>query len=219
MNDSADKPIFPKVGYIFDSRFKAHRELVDNVYLDSIDIRGNSLRELEKQKRERFNSKKSHYNSWNQDSRSSKYGWNKKKRDYNRWRDSNPRDDYYQYNDSSSHSLQEKAHINDDPDRAFAIFSILESSGYLKNLIKVKSNLATYEQITAVHSEDHYKTISSTSIMEENRIIEAEAKYDSVFFNRDTFYCAKLCAGSVTQICLETARGNIDSGFAITRPP
>jgi histone deacetylase 6 len=57
--------------------------------------------------------------------------------------------------------------------------------------------------------------------MTEQQIIQSRRYYDSLslYINNNTTYVAQLSCGGVIETCLAVARGEIEKGFAIVRPP
>jgi histone deacetylase 6 len=57
--------------------------------------------------------------------------------------------------------------------------------------------------------------------MTEEQIRESQLYYDhhSLYVCNSTTYCAQLSCGGVVDTCLAVARGEIEKGFAIVRPP
>ncbi|OMJ30230.1 Histone deacetylase HDA1 [Smittium culicis] len=105
---------------------------------------------------------------------------------------------------------------HDDPNKLFAIYSILDASGCLAKMTRIAPKMASLDQLRLFHTENHCEFVSSTS---PSKLRETEEKYDSLFLNRESAYTAKLAAGSVIELCINIANGSIDSGIAITRPP
>ncbi|PVU86193.1 hypothetical protein BB559_006614 [Furculomyces boomerangus] len=120
---------------------------------------------------------------------------------------------------NSYNGTDEPEQTFDDNRRPFAIHSILDASGCLQRMTKIKSREATIDELRLVHTEKHCKIISDTSCMEKSKLLEVEEKNDAIFVTRETDYCARLCVGSVIDLCAAVAKGEIDCGFAITRPP
>ncbi|OMJ18841.1 Histone deacetylase HDA1 [Smittium culicis] len=108
---------------------------------------------------------------------------------------------------------------HDDPNKLFAIYSILEASGCLEKMTRIAPKMASLDQLRLFHTENHCEFVSSTRLMEASKLRETEEKYDSLFLNRESAFTAKLAAGSVIELCINIANGSIDSGIAITRPP
>ncbi|KAI7737545.1 hypothetical protein M8C21_008848, partial [Ambrosia artemisiifolia] len=75
--------------------------------------------------------------------------------------------------------------------------------------------------VAAVHTNKHInliKTISSKKMASKKRNRVAN-KYDSIYFNKGSSESAYLAAGSVLEVAEKVAKGELNSAFAIVRPP
>ncbi|KAM0056224.1 putative histone deacetylase [Helianthus debilis subsp. tardiflorus] len=73
--------------------------------------------------------------------------------------------------------------------------------------------------IVAVHTNDHInliKAISSQTSRKRNRVA---TEYDSIYFNEGLSESAYLAAGSVLEVAKKVEKGELNSAFAIVRPP
>ncbi|KAG5536465.1 hypothetical protein RHGRI_024033 [Rhododendron griersonianum] len=74
--------------------------------------------------------------------------------------------------------------------------------------------------IAAVHTKNHIDLIKSISSKKfDSRRERIAAKYNSIYFNEGSSEAAYLAAGSVLEVAEKVAKGELDSAFAIVRPP
>ncbi|KAJ2684427.1 Histone deacetylase hda1 [Coemansia spiralis] len=107
----------------------------------------------------------------------------------------------------------------EDPRRIYWIYDILSRSGLLQVMHAVNISPATDRQILRAHSRSHLEFLKSTELMEKTSLVLAQEKYDDVYLSALSYYCARLSAGGLVALCNEVARGGLQSGLAIIRPP
>ncbi|KAJ2489035.1 Histone deacetylase hda1 [Coemansia sp. RSA 2050] len=107
----------------------------------------------------------------------------------------------------------------EDPRRIYWIYDILERSGLLQQMHHVAISPATDRQILRAHSRSHLEFLETTELMEKTSLILAQEKYDDVYLSALSHYCARLSAGGLLALCNEVAKGSLQSGLAIIRPP
>lgn len=107
----------------------------------------------------------------------------------------------------------------EDPRRIYWIYDILDLAGCLKLMKPIKVQSATEAQILRVHTRKYLGLLRSTELMERMSLIETQRRFDSVTLCSDSYYCALLSAGGLISLSEEIAKGNLDSGLAIIRPP
>nr|GEV00803.1 hypothetical protein [Tanacetum cinerariifolium] len=108
----------------------------------------------------------------------------------------------------------------ENPDRIRAVWDKLMSADIPKRCVVFKAKEVDDKYIAAVHSKSHInliKTISSKkTVSQRNKVA---AKYDSIYFSEGSFESAHLAAGSVLRVAEKVAKGELNSAFAIVRPP
>ncbi|XP_059303703.1 histone deacetylase 5 isoform X1 [Lycium ferocissimum] len=106
------------------------------------------------------------------------------------------------------------------PDRIRAIWNKLHSTGITHRCVVMDGKEAEDKDIALVHSKNHIdliRNISSEKIgLRRNGIA---AKFSSIYFNEGSSESAYLSAGSVIEVAEKVAEGELDSAFAIVRPP
>ncbi|XP_075112797.1 histone deacetylase 5 isoform X1 [Nicotiana tabacum] len=108
----------------------------------------------------------------------------------------------------------------ENPNRIRSIWKKLESSGITQRCIVMNGKEAEDKDIALVHTKAHIdliRNISSKKIgLKRNKIA---AKFNSIYFNEGSSEAAYLSAGSVVQVAEKVAEGELDSAFAVVRPP
>ncbi|VFQ97970.1 unnamed protein product [Cuscuta campestris] len=106
------------------------------------------------------------------------------------------------------------------PDRIRAIWNRLQSSGIAKRCLIFDAKEAEDKNIALVHSKFHtefIKSISSRKLAPRRNLIAAQ--FNSIYFNEGSSESAYLAAGSVIKAAEKVANGELQSSFAIVRPP
>nr|GEZ45776.1 histone deacetylase 5 [Tanacetum cinerariifolium] len=119
------------------------------------------------------------------------------------------------------HSIPKKGEPHpENPDRIRAVWNKLMSAGIPKRCVAFKAKEVDDKYIAAVHTKSHInliKTISSKkTVSQRNKVA---AKYDSIYFSEGSSEYAHLAAGSVLRVAEKVAKGELNSAFAIVRPP
>ncbi|XP_071731551.1 histone deacetylase 5-like isoform X2 [Rutidosis leptorrhynchoides] len=118
------------------------------------------------------------------------------------------------------HSTPNHESHPENPNRIRAIWNKLLSSGITHKCVVFNAKDAEDKYIAAVHTSNHInliKTISSKrTASQRNRVA---AKYNSIYFNEGSSESAYLAAGSVLEAAAKVAKGELNSAFAIVRPP
>ncbi|KAI7737544.1 hypothetical protein M8C21_008847, partial [Ambrosia artemisiifolia] len=108
----------------------------------------------------------------------------------------------------------------ENPDRIRAIWNKLTSAGIHQRCMVFDAKEVEDKYIAAVHTNNHInliKTISSKKMgSKRNRVA---ARYNSIHFNEGSSESAYLAAGSVLEVAEKVAKGELNSAFAIVRPP
>ncbi|KAK9054448.1 hypothetical protein SSX86_025526 [Deinandra increscens subsp. villosa] len=108
----------------------------------------------------------------------------------------------------------------ENPDRIRAIWNKLSSAGIHDRCMVFDAKEVEDKYIAAVHTTSHInliKTISSQKMASKrNRVA---GRYNSIYFNEGSSESAYLAAGSVLQAAEKVAKGELNSAFAIVRPP
>ncbi|XP_059641300.1 histone deacetylase 5-like [Cornus florida] len=108
----------------------------------------------------------------------------------------------------------------ENPNRIRAIWNKLQNARIPQRCVVLNAKEVEDKYIASVHKKNHIdliKNISSKNFdSERNRIA---AKFNSVYFNEGSSEAAYLAAGSVIEASEKVAKGELNSAFAIVRPP
>ncbi|XP_076895768.1 histone deacetylase 5-like [Bidens hawaiensis] len=108
----------------------------------------------------------------------------------------------------------------ENPNRIRAIWNKLTSTQLLHRCMVFDAKEVEDKYIAAVHTSNQInliKTISSQKpASKRNRVA---SKYNSIYFNEGSSESAYLAAGSVLEAAEKVAKGELNSAFAIVRPP
>ena len=107
----------------------------------------------------------------------------------------------------------------ESPDRISSIYQRLCESGLQQRCVDVEVREATLEELAAVHDEEHIHTIRNLDSMEQKARTRLARGYNSVFLSQGSREAAMLAAGSVTELTLRVAKGELANGVAVVRPP
>lgn len=105
------------------------------------------------------------------------------------------------------------------PDRIVRIWDALISRGYVNRCVRIHSRNATQEEITLVHSKDHWDCISGLPSLSSEELFQKAMDLDSIYLNKGTFPTALMCAGCVVELTEAVVTGKVKNGIAVTRPP
>ncbi|XP_052179798.1 histone deacetylase 5 isoform X2 [Diospyros lotus] len=106
------------------------------------------------------------------------------------------------------------------PDRILTIWEKLQSALIHQRCVVLSAKEAEDEYIAAVHTRKHIDLIKNISSRKfESRRKKVAAKFNSIYFNEGSSEAAYLAAGSLLEVTEKVAKGELDSAFAIVRPP
>lgn len=106
------------------------------------------------------------------------------------------------------------------PDRIRVIWNKLRTSGLIERCVLLNTKEAEDKFIQSVHSKSHVELIRTISSKRfDSRRDRIAAKYNSIYFNKGSSEAAYLAAGSVLEASERIAKGELNSAFAIVRPP
>lgn len=113
---------------------------------------------------------------------------------------------------------QETDHL-EQPDRIRFIYKTIMSNNLSYKCKIYNGRIATEEEILSIHTNELFKTMSSTVTLSKINLCKLENSYNSLYLNHDSFMCAMLAAGSVIKMSEEVIENRITSAIAIVRPP
>jgi histone deacetylase 6 len=119
----------------------------------------------------------------------------------------------------------------EDPRRIFEIYKAICAAKLIhdpKFLGVVKQNdlmagiLArpvTKEEALLVHEEQHWKFLESTQQLGVKDLQRLSKDGDSVYYNAESFFCARLSCGGVIETCFAVMDNRVKNAIAVVRPP
>ncbi len=100
----------------------------------------------------------------------------------------------------------------ESPDRLRGIHRAVEDSGLRAKLVAIPPRPATVEEITRIHTLQHYQRVEST----EGRSVALDADTQT---SGASFRAALLAAGGTIALVEAVMHGEVENGFALVRPP
>ncbi|KAK9247032.1 hypothetical protein V1506DRAFT_486693 [Lipomyces tetrasporus] len=120
----------------------------------------------------------------------------------------------------------------EDPRRVYRIYKALAEAGLVdmkgasgaahiggKLMQHIPAREATKDEVTLVHEIKHWDFIERTASMTQDELVEETDNGDSVYFNNESWFCAKLSCGGVIDTCKAVVRGDVKNAIAVVRPP
>ncbi|XP_048137743.1 histone deacetylase 5-like isoform X3 [Rhodamnia argentea] len=108
----------------------------------------------------------------------------------------------------------------ENPNRIRAIWNKLQSAGISQRCEVLSAKEAEDKYILSVHGKSHVDLIRNISSQQYNsRRNRIASKLNSIYLNEGSSEAAYLAAGSVIEVAKRVAKGELDSAFAIVRPP
>ncbi|KAI9368120.1 hypothetical protein BJX61DRAFT_241562 [Aspergillus egyptiacus] len=118
----------------------------------------------------------------------------------------------------------------EDPRRIYYIFKELCRAGLVDDvestrplvarpLKRIHARNASEQEISLVHTTDHYAFVESTKDMSDDDLIALEHTRDSIYFNKLTFASSLLSVGGAIETCLAVATRRVKNAIAVIRPP
>ncbi|CAH8362067.1 unnamed protein product [Eruca vesicaria subsp. sativa] len=106
------------------------------------------------------------------------------------------------------------------PDRIKYIWEVLHLSGLAQRCVVLSGSKAEDKQLQLVHTKKHVNLVKSLSTKKkDSKRNKIASEFDSIYLNGGSSEAAYLAAGSVVEVAEKVAEGELDSGFAIVRPP
>ncbi|KAK4477805.1 hypothetical protein RD792_017067 [Penstemon davidsonii] len=118
------------------------------------------------------------------------------------------------------HATPDEESHPENPNRIRVIWDMLNSSGVAQRCVVLNAREASDKYLALVHTKNHINLIKNiiprNSESGRKRIA---SKFNSIYFNKGSSEAAYLAAGSVIEVAEKVAKGEMDSAFAIVRPP
>ncbi|XP_031253691.1 histone deacetylase 5 isoform X2 [Pistacia vera] len=118
------------------------------------------------------------------------------------------------------HHTPDGDHHPENPYRIKAIWNKLQKAGIPRRCVVLNAKEAEDKYILSVHSKNHVNLIRNVSTkqfdLRRNRIA---SNFNSIYLNEGSSKAAYLAAGSVIEVADRVAKGELNSAFAVVRPP
>ncbi|MCL7050849.1 hypothetical protein MKW94_008304 [Papaver nudicaule] len=105
------------------------------------------------------------------------------------------------------------------PSRIKAIWSCLKSANIPQRCLVMKAKEAEDKHVGLVHEQKYIQLIKKLTSKSDTQRKKIAGRFDSVYVNEGTPQSAYLAAGGVIEVAEKVAKGELDSGVAIVRPP
>ncbi|KAF3923438.1 hypothetical protein ABW21_db0207220 [Orbilia brochopaga] len=131
-------------------------------------------------------------------------------------------------------TLDEEDLHPEDPRRIFYIYKALcdagltvpparwmsGTNGYVEGLMRrIPVREAKKDEVLLVHTLDHWKYLEVLPDMDRDSLLAITMLGDSVFYNNESFFCAKLSCGGAIDTCKAVWEGYVKNAIAVIRPP
>ncbi|KAI5282342.1 Histone deacetylase hda1, partial [Ascosphaera aggregata] len=118
----------------------------------------------------------------------------------------------------------------EDPRRIYYIYKEICKAGLVDDpsstrplvvqpLRRINARDASIDEITMIHTPDHYQFVKSTQHMTEDELKYLEEHRDSIYFNNLTFMSSLLSCGGAIETCRAVLLGNVKNAIGVIRPP
>nr|5IKK_A Chain A, Histone deacetylase clr3 [Schizosaccharomyces pombe 972h-] len=114
----------------------------------------------------------------------------------------------------------------EDPRRVLRVFEAIKKAGYVSNVpspsdvfLRIPAREATLEELLQVHSQEMYDRVTNTEKMSHEDLANLEKISDSLYYNNESAFCARLACGSAIETCTAVVTGQVKNAFAVVRPP
>ncbi|CAH8535972.1 unnamed protein product [Schistosoma rodhaini] len=107
----------------------------------------------------------------------------------------------------------------ESPRRIQQAFHRCIEENLVSRCIRVPACPISEDDLTLVHDKSYVEKIKQSCHMSNRELYSLSAEYDGVFFNRYTWLCATLAAGSVKHLTELVVTNQLSNGLALIRPP
>ncbi|KAF6776594.1 hypothetical protein AHF37_04411, partial [Paragonimus kellicotti] len=118
-----------------------------------------------------------------------------------------------------NHKNEDDRNHPETPHRIRRCYELLDEYGLARRCKRVESRYATRAELLRVHTESYVNAVAKTAGLEQRTLNRLAQDEDSIYFNRHTYDCARLAAGSVLAVIEEICTGRCMNGVAVIRPP
>ncbi|KAF7233372.1 hypothetical protein EG68_06928 [Paragonimus skrjabini miyazakii] len=118
-----------------------------------------------------------------------------------------------------NHKNEDDRNHPETPHRIRRCYELLDEYGLARRCKRVESRYATRAELLRAHTESYVNAVAKTAGLEQRTLNRLAQDEDSIYFNRHTYDCARLAAGSVLAVIEEICTGRCMNGVAVIRPP
>ncbi|KAG5445094.1 Histone deacetylase 6 [Clonorchis sinensis] len=118
-----------------------------------------------------------------------------------------------------NHKNEEDPNHPEAPNRIRRTYELLDEYGLARRCKRVEARYATRTELCRVHATAYVDMIAKTATLDQTALDSLSNEENSIFFNRHTYDCARLAAGSVLAVVDEVCTGQSLNGVALVRPP
>ncbi|OON13666.1 histone deacetylase family protein, partial [Opisthorchis viverrini] len=118
-----------------------------------------------------------------------------------------------------NHKNEEDPNHPEAPSRIRRTYELLDEYGLARRCKRVEARYATRTELCRVHAAAYVDMIAKTAALDQTALDSLSNEENSIFFNRHTYDCARLAAGSVLAVVDEVCTGQSLNGVALVRPP
>jgi len=105
------------------------------------------------------------------------------------------------------------------PQRIDVIYSKLEESGLTGQCYHISARSASYEELSAIHSELYVEEMKHLARMSPEELLEHEDDFDSIYLSHHVYECASLAVGCTLELLDAALTDKVQNGVAVVRPP
>ncbi|KAJ6260386.1 hypothetical protein Dda_4612 [Drechslerella dactyloides] len=132
-------------------------------------------------------------------------------------------------------TLDEEDLHPEDPRRIYYIYKTLCEAGLTKALEdpssadnpdnaddlmhRIPARDVREDEVLLVHTPDHWDFLKTLPEMDKKSLLDLTRTGDSVFYNHESFSCAKLSCGGTIETCKSVWGGDVKNAIAVVRPP
>ncbi|KAK6359566.1 Histone deacetylase hda1, variant 2 [Orbilia brochopaga] len=130
-------------------------------------------------------------------------------------------------------TLDEEDLHPEDPRRIYYIYKTLCEAGLTKPvdepsvddtnaddlMQRIPARDVKEEEVLLVHTPEHWQFLKTLPDMDKKSLLDLTMIGDSVFYNHESFGCAKLSCGGTIETCKAVWNGDVKNAFAVVRPP
>lgn len=117
----------------------------------------------------------------------------------------------------------------EDPRRIYRIYRAIEAAGLTsisnlqgrgrRSMRRIPVREVLKDEVLLVHDLNHWESMLATANMTYEQLDKLGAISDSVYFNNESAYCARLACGGAIETCAAVVQGKVKNAIAVIRPP